>query len=489
MFGARGEQPNVDDEHHCRCRRRTYAGRGVAGETKLREVQHVHLVGIGGSGMAALCSLLLQMGKSVTGSDVSNSSTLTSLRTAGAVVYVGHGAANLTDKTEYVVRSSAVRSDNPEVAEAERRGLPSRKLADAVGELMRGQSGVAVAGTHGKTTTTALVTWLLDQGGVDPLALIGADTPRYAHGARLGEGPMVVEADEYDRRFLSYWPEAAVVTSIEADHLDYYRDLAEIRTAFAELVQRLPPHGRLVVCADEPCAAGLESPARRESYGFAADADWRIEDYASMAGRGARFTLRADGRTWPVESPLVGEHNARNVAAAIVVADYFGVGLRLATAVLPGFEGPRRRFETRGRPRRVWIVDDYGHHPAEVEAVLHAARAAAEGEVWVVFQPHTTHRTWALFDQFVDAFDAAQHVVILPIYRPSGRDAEGLTVTAEGLVEAIQRHGHPDARYVEGFDPACEAIAGGVRPGDVVLTMGAGDVTRLSDQLVQALGA
>jgi UDP-N-acetylmuramate--alanine ligase len=455
----------------------------------IARARHVYMVGVGGSGMAALASLLLQMGKRVSGSDLSGSPTVEQLKTAGAMIFDGHQASNVADDVDYVVRSSAVPVDNPEVLEAERRGLPNRKLADAVGELTRTRSGVAVAGTHGKTTTTALVTWLLDQGGVDPLALIGADTPRYAHGARMGEGPMVVEADEYDRRFLSYWPEVAVVTSIEPDHLDYYRDLGEIRMVFEELVGRLPTHGRLVACADEPCAASLSSKARRETYGFAGDADWQIEDYTPVAGGGARFVLRADGRAWPIESPLVGEHNARNVAAAIAVADYFGVGVRLAMAALPHFEGPRRRFETRGRPRGVWVVDDYGHHPTEVLAVLGAARTVAEGEVWVVFQPHTVHRTSALFDEFVSAFDAAHHALVLPIYRPSGRETPGPEVTAEDLVGALRRHGHPDARYLADFDAARTAVVGAARAGDLVLTMGAGDVTRLSGQLVEALGS
>ena len=456
-------------------------------ESTLAHAQRVHMVGIGGSGMAALASLLLQMGKQVSGSDVSGGATVEALRGAGAMLYGAHAALNVGEDVQYVVRSSAVPAENAEVVEAERRGLPTRKLAQAVGELMRGHSGVAVAGTHGKTTTTALVTWLLEQGGVDPLALIGADTPRYAHGARLGEGPMVVEADEYDRRFLEYWPEVAVVTSIEADHLDYYRDLGEIRAAFGELVSRLPADGRLVACADEPCAAGLTSGARKETYGFASNADWRIDDYAPQPGRGARFTLHESGRAWHIESPLVGEHNARNAAAAIAVADYFGVGIRVAVAALPGFEGPRRRFETRGRPRGVWIADDYGHHPTEVSAVLRAARSVAEAEVWIAFQPHTTHRTWALLAEFAAAFESADHVLVLPTYRPSGRDREGPSVSSEELVEAIRRHGHADTRFVDGFAAAEEAIVSGAKAGDLVLTMGAGDVTRLAGQLVEAL--
>jgi UDP-N-acetylmuramate--alanine ligase len=444
------------------------------------------MIGIGGSGMGALASLLLEMGKTVTGSELSPGSTVDSLRARGATISEEHVAENL-GHADYVVRSSAVPSDNVEVAEAVTRGLPNRKLAEAVGELMRDRSGIAVAGTHGKTTTTSLVAWLLQQGGLDPVALIGADTPAFPLGARLGDGPMVVEADEYDRRFLNYWPEVAVVTSVEADHLDYYRDLGEIVSAFQTLVTRLPAHGRLVVCADEPCAAALSSAARKETYGFAQDADWRIDDYAAAPGRGARFTLRTEGRAWPVELPLIGEHNARNVTAALAVADYCGVGLRASLAALQSFEGPRRRFESKGRPRGVWIVDDYGHHPTEVSAVLRAARRVAEGEVWVVFQPHTTNRTAALLDEFGAAFGDARHALILPIYRPSGREVAARPVTSEDVVNRIQANGHLDARAVSGFEEAQILILAGAKAGDLVLTMGAGDVTLLSDRLVEAL--
>jgi len=456
-------------------------------ELTLAQARRVHLVGIGGSGMGALASLLLEMGKQVSGSDVSRSATTELLCKAGATVYAAHSAANLGD-ADYVVRSSAIAADNPEVVEAQRRLLPTRKLAEAVGELMRDRSGVAVAGTHGKTTTTALVAWLLQQGGVDPLALIGADTPAFRLGARAGDGPMVVEADEYDRRFLNYWPEVAIVTSIEADHLDYYRDLAEIHAAFQSLVERLPAHGRLVVCADDPCAAALDSPARHETYGFAADADWYIADYVAEGGRGSRFTLRNAGRAWPVQSPLIGEHNARNVAAAIAAADYFGVGLSAALAAIVSFEGPRRRFETRGRPRGIWVLDDYAHHPTEVAAVLRAAVAVAEGNVWALFQPHTSNRTAALLEQFATSFRDASHALILPIYRPSGRELAARAVSSEDLVAAISAAGHADVRLVETFDAAEEVVQREARPGDMVITIGAGDVTVLSERLVEALG-
>lgn len=456
----------------------------------LATAQAVHLVGIGGSGMGALAMLLLEMGKQVSGSDVSaDGPMLTRLREAGAAVAQGHRPENLPSIAEYVVRSSAVATDNPEVVEAERRGLPTCKLADAVGELMRGRPGVAVAGTHGKTTTTTLVSWLLDKAGLDPLALIGADTPAFPFGARLGQGPLVVEADEYDRRFLSYWPEVIVVTSVEPDHLDYYHDLAEIRAAFQTLVDRLPEHGRLVACADEPGAASLATAAQRETYGFAADAGWRIAEYAPLASGGSRFHLGVGGRSWVVEWSLVGEHNARNATAAIAVADYFGVGLRSSIAALAQFVGPRRRFETKGWPNGVWVVDDYGHHPTEVGATLEAARSSTRGSVWVVFQPHTTNRTASLLNEFGTAFQAADHALILPIYQPSGRETAPRAVTSADLVGRVQANGHPDARAVASFDEARALLRAQVRPGDLVMTMGAGDVTLLSDELVRDFGA
>ncbi|MCA1646743.1 MAG: UDP-N-acetylmuramate--L-alanine ligase [Chloroflexi bacterium] len=457
-------------------------------EVKLSTAQRVHMIGIGGAGMSALASLLLQMGKQLTGSELSSSSTVDALRAAGVAIADDHRAEHVA-AAEYVIRSSAIPLENPEFAEATRRGVPNKKLAEAVGELMAERSAIAVAGTHGKTTTTLLVSWLLDRGGLDPLALIGADTPAFPLGARLGDGPMVVEADEYDRRFLSYWPEVAIVTNVEADHLDYFRNLAEIREVFQTLVERLPEHGRLVVCADEPCAAGLSTPARRETYGFAADAHWRISDYVALAGQGAHFKLHAEGREWPIVSPLVGEHNACNVVAAIAVADHFGVGLRAALAALATFQGPRRRFETKGRPRGIWLVDDYGHHPTEVAAVLRAAAAAAEGEVWVVFQPHTTSRTAALLQDFGRSFGQAQHAVILPIYLPRGRELHARSVSSADMVEAIRQTGHPDARMVGSFSEAEAAVLAGAQPGDIVLTMGAGDVTLLADRLVEALGS
>lgn len=473
----------------CPCRlRRCARAREACGvsEMRLPGAERVHLVGIGGSGMSALASLLLQMEKTVSGSELTPGPATERLREAGAAIHAGHAPQNV-GQAEYVVRSAAVPPDNAELVAARATGVPIRTLAEAVGELMANRSTVAIAGTHGKTTTTALVGWLLEQGGLDPLVLVGADTPAFPMGAKLGDGPIVIEADEYDRRFLSYWPEVVVVTSVEADHLDYYADLAEIQSVFAELASRVPVDGRLIVCADQLHAATLTAPSRRETYGFASGADWSIREYAAVPGDGADFSLRAGGRDWAIRSPLVGRHNAQNTAAAVAVADYFGVGLRAAIAGISSFEGPRRRFETKGEPSGVRVVDDYGHHPTEVAAVLNAARAATDGQVWVVFQPHTTNRTAALFDEFGRAFGEADHALILPIYRPHGRDQAAQPVTSEDLVERLTSTGHPDARFVPDFAMAEAAVTAGAQAGDIVITMGAGDVTQLSDRLLSAL--
>jgi UDP-N-acetylmuramate--alanine ligase len=456
----------------------------------LATAKHVHLVGVGGSGMSALAQLLLVMGKQVSGSDLSSSAATRALAEAGADVHLGHAAEYVDDAT-LVVRSAAVPTDNPEVAEARRRGIPSLTHAEALGELTRGRSTAAVAGTHGKTTTTALIAWLLDRAGQEPTALIGGVALNFPTGIRLGEGPFVVEADEYDRRFLQLTPEVAVVTNVEADHLDYYRDLAEIEAAFQVFVDRLPRHGRLVVCVDDPRAAALRTRAQRETYGASEHADWQVRDYTALPDGGSRFTIQTGGRAWEARTKLVGWHNALNATAALAVADHFGVGLRAALSALAEFEGTRRRFETRGRPGRVWVVDDYAHHPSELKTVLRAARERVPepAAIWAVFQPHSVHRTAALFDEFLHAFDDADHVLLLPIYRPAGREQDdGATdALAQRLVDALRSRGHPDVRLVDSFDAAEAAVVKGVRSGDLVLTLGAGDVTLLADRLVAAL--
>jgi UDP-N-acetylmuramate--alanine ligase len=454
----------------------------------LDSFQRVHFVGVAGAGMAALATLLLRMGKEVSGSDLGSTAVAAHLRESGARVIQGHQAANV-DGAEIVIRSAAVPDDNAEVVEGRRRGLPVVKLAEAVGALMRTRRGVAIAGTHGKTTTTALTAWLLERAGQEPLALIGAEALNFGESALLGDGPMVVEADEFDRRFLTLSPEIAVVTSVESDHLDYFRDFAEISAVFQQFVDLLPADGLLLICADDPGAMALTAHSHRDTYGFAVDAVWRASDYVPLEGGGCRFTLHSAGRAFQAEMALSGEHNVRNALAAIAVADYFGIGLRAVLAVLPDFKGTRRRFETKGRPDGLWVVDDYAHHPTAVAATLSAAREVApHNDLWAVFQPHTTNRTAALFEEFAASFGAADHALLLPIYQPSGREAQARDVTSVDLAQRMAQLGHPDARYVPDFDAATQLLQTEAQSGSLVLVMGAGDVTRLADRLAVELG-
>ena len=453
----------------------------------LDAAERVHMVGVGGAGMAALATLLLKMGKHVSGSDLGASPVVDRLQAAGARIAVGHRAEQVGD-ADVIVRSAAVPDSNAEVMEGRRRGIQVVKLAEAVGTLMHNRRGVAVAGTHGKSTTTALVAWVLERAGLDPLALIGAEAVNFGDSALLGTGPIVVEADEFDRRFLQLRPEVAVVTSVETDHLDYFEDLAEIQSVFQEFVDLLPDDGLLVTCADDPGAAALRGRSHRDTYGFGADADWRASDYAPIEGGGCRFTLHTAGRTFPAELGLSGVHNVQNALAAVAVADHFGVGLRAILGVLPEFRGTRRRFETKGRPNGIWVVDDYAHHPTAVAATLRAAREVApRADLWAVFQPHTTNRTAALFEEFAGAFGAADHALLLPIYRPSGREEAARDVTSAQLAARAAELGHPDVRDVEDFDRTVATISTEARPGSVVLVMGAGDVTRLADRLATEL--
>src|SRR5581483_6505557 len=365
----------------------------------LDAVRHAHFVGIGGSGMSGLARWFLKHNQRVTGSDARPGAAAAALAARGAAIYAGHAAAHVGG-ADLVVVTAAVAPDNPEVAAARARGIPVLSHADVLGLLTARGRGIAVAGTHGKTTTTALAGFLLERAGYDPTILAGAEMLNYGASVRLGRGPhVVVEADEYDRRFLRLAPQVAVVTSVEADHLDYFRDLAEIEATFAAFVQRLPADGLLVACADDAGARGLAAP-RRETYGLDGAPGWQARDWrptslddepgeASLPRYGSEFTAVAPtGEQASVRLPLVGRHNAANALAALAVARAEGVPLAAAAAALADFRGTRRRFQPVGRARGVAVVDDYAHHPTAVRAALQAARAVHPGPLWVAFQPH-----------------------------------------------------------------------------------------------------
>jgi UDP-N-acetylmuramate--alanine ligase len=465
--------------------------------SRLDAVRQVHFVGIGGSGMSGLARLFLDGGKRVTGSDARPGPAVAALEAAGAVVYAGHAAAQVGD-ADLVVVTAAVAADNPEVQAARTGGVPVLSHADVLGLLTARGRGIAIAGTHGKTTTTALVGFLLERTGHDPTILAGAEMLNYDASVRLGRGPhVVVEADEYDRRFLRLAPQVAVVTSVEPDHLDYFRDLAEIEATFAAFVDRLPSAGMLIVCANDAGARRLTGP-RRATYGLGPDADWRArdckavqprpeEDEAAVPGYGTDFVAVApDGAEAAVRLPLLGRHNVANALAALAVAHGEGVPLAEAAAALADFRGTRRRFQPVGRARGVTVVDDYAHHPTAVRATLEAARAVHRGPLWVAFQPHTRNRTSRLLDEFAAALALADGVVVTAIYEPVGREREPLAISGADVAERVSG---PPAVYVPALEDAASYLADHLPAGSLLLTMGAGDVDRLGPLVLGALEA
>ncbi|HZS02086.1 MAG TPA: UDP-N-acetylmuramate--L-alanine ligase [Chloroflexota bacterium] len=462
----------------------------------LDAVRHAHFVGIGGSGMSGLARWFLERGQRVTGSDARPGAAAAALAARGAAIYAGHAAAHVGG-ADLVVVTAAVAPDNPEVAAARARGIPVLSHADVLGLLTARGRGIAVAGTHGKTTTTALAGFLLERAGYDPTILAGAEMLNYGASVRLGRGPhVVVEADEYDRRFLRLAPQVAVVTSVEADHLDYFRDLAEIEATFAAFVQRLPADGLLVACADDAGARGLAAP-RRETYGLDGAPGWQARDWrptslddepgeASLPRYGSEFTAVAPtGEQASVRLPLVGRHNAANALAALAVARAEGVPLAAAAAALADFRGTRRRFQPVGRARGVAVVDDYAHHPTAVRATLQAARAVHPGPLWVAFQPHTRNRTSRLLEGFAAALALADGVVVTAIYEPVGREREHIMISSVDLAARVA--GSP-AAYLPTLEDAADYLAAHLPAGSLLLTMGAGDVDRLGPLVLQALG-
>jgi len=446
----------------------------------LAAASSVHFVGIGGIGMSALAQLLVARGKRVTGSDVKDSPIVERLESMGVRVNVGHSAEAVLG-ADLVVFTSAARPDNPELAEARRRGIPLVKRAGLLGWLMSESFGLAVAGTHGKTTTTAMLAYLLQRAGKDPTALIGGEPLDFPTHGLLGRSHyLVAEADEFDRSFLQLWPKVAIVTSVEPDHLDCYADLGDITRAFFEFASRVPPDGLLVTSADDPILREMEVPVPRQSYGLARDSDWRLEECAPIAPFGTHFTFVApSGDQYGCKLQLSGRHYALDALAAIAAAASVGVDAAQAASDLGAFRGTRRRYELIGEAMGVVLIDDYAHHPTAVRATLRAARERHAGPIWSVFQPHTANRTEKLLKEFASAFADADHVLVLPIYHPAGRE-EGEPVDSRSLVA---RMSHPDVRHVGGLAEASAVLESEVASGDMVLTMGAGDVFKVGEHV------
>jgi UDP-N-acetylmuramate--alanine ligase len=451
--------------------------------------QHLHFTGIGGIGMSGIAEVLLNLGYTISGSDLRLSPTTEKLSRLGARIYEGHNAKNLSGARALVV-SSAVSESNPEVQEARRLGIPVIPRGELLAELMRLKYGIAIAGSHGKTTTTSMVAAILSHAGMDPTVVVGGKAAAMGgSNARVGQSDfLVVESDESDGSFLKLSPILAVVTNIDREHLDHYADIQTIRAAFTEFVNKVPFYGAAIVCLDDENVQAIlpEIRRRRITYGRSSQADYQPGD-TNCEGMHSDFQLRtrtADLGVFRVNSP--GAHNVLNATAAIAVALEMGVQLEVAREGIAKFTGVGRRFEIKGEWNGVRVVDDYGHHPTEILATLAAARACANaGRVRVLFQPHRYTRTMHLMDEFARAFHSADRVVLLDIYAASEQPIEG--VTAQALAARMREFGHRDVEYAASNEEGVAAVAAGAQPGDLIITLGAGSVSSLGEKILEAL--
>ncbi|HEU4597460.1 MAG TPA: UDP-N-acetylmuramate--L-alanine ligase [Pyrinomonadaceae bacterium] len=455
-----------------------------------RRIQHVHFVGIGGSGMSGIAEVLANMGFQVSGSDLRRSDVTARLEEAGARVFEGHAAENVNG-SHVVVRSTAVRDDNPEIVEARRRSIPVIARAEMLAELMRlKRDTVAVAGSHGKTTTTSMVATVLAHAELDPTVVVGGVVGSLGTSARLGKSElMVVEADESDRSFLMLSPTFAVVTNIDREHMDHYVDMTDVRKCFADFVNKVPFYGAAVLCLDDPHVQAVipEIVRRRITYGLSAQADIAAREVRYDRPFGSTFQVRRMGEhIGEVALNVPGLHNIYNALAAISIGLELEVPFETIAGALASFTGVNRRFQFKGDAGGVLVVDDYGHHPTEIRATLVAAKLGATGRrIVVLFQPHRYTRTQDLMDEFARSFNNADVLMLTDIYAASEDPIPG--VTAESLVEAVQRFGHKDTRYVGSIESAVAALAEEARPGDIVLTLGAGNVFRAGEKLAELL--
>jgi len=441
-------------------------------------IRSTHFIGIGGVGMSGIAEVLLDLGFDVSGSDLKEGETTRHLADKGARIFIGHAAVNVKD-ADVVVFSSAVGTDNPEVVEARRLSVPVIPRAEMLGELMRLKHGIAIAGSHGKTTTTSLVATVLRDAGVEPTVVIGGRLNALGSGAASGAGELLVaEADESDGSFVHLFPTVAVITNIDAEHLDHHKSYQGVKDAFVDFANRVPFYGLVVGCIDHPAVQEIlpRIDKRLATYGFAAHADYRARR-ARVDGLGMRFELvRKKENLGEVLVRMPGMHNVLNALATIAVADELGIGLDTVKQSLATFGGVQRRFTIVGEHEGVTVVDDYGHHPAEVVATLTAAQEAFGRRLVVAFQPHRYSRTRDCFDEFTRAFNRADVVLVSDVYAAGEKPIEGADSSA--LVDSIREHGHRDVTYVGERSRLLTALDARIEPGDVILTLGAGDITK-----------
>jgi UDP-N-acetylmuramate--alanine ligase len=461
-----------------------------------RDIGPVHFIGIGGIGMSGIAEVMVNLGYTVQGSDQAENANVKRLRDKGVNIAIGHAAENIA-RAHVVVVSSAIKPENPELLAARAYRLPVVRRAEMLAELMRLKNCVAIAGTHGKTTTTSMVAALLDAAGFDPTVINGGIINAYGTNARLGAGDwMVVEADESDGTFLKLPANIAIVTNVDPEHLDHFKTFEAVQDAFRSFVENVPFYGFAIMCMDHPVVQtliGRIEDRRIITYGENPQAEVRLVDVSHAGGTSlftVQFSDRAGNLAHRIEKialPMPGRHNALNATAAIAVAHELGTGDEVIRTALANFGGVRRRFTRTGIWNGVTIVDDYGHHPVEIAAVLKAARESTKGHVVAVVQPHRYTRLAALFEQFCTCFNDADSVIVAPVY-PAG-EAPIAGIDRDTLVQGLQTHGHRQVFALESSDKLASLIAGMVEPGDYVVCLGAGSITQWAYALPGELAA
>lgn len=450
----------------------------------LKTLEHVHFIGIGGYGMSAVARVMLEMGYTVTGSDVARQDLTDKLQAKGAVIHIGHDPAYVQD-ADIVVYSTALPKDNEERVAAEQRGIPVLHRSEMLARLLNAKQGITIAGAHGKTTTSSMIAFVLDRCGVDPTFIIGGEVTNLGTNAAAGRGDFVVaEADESDGSFLAYHPQMAVVTNIEADHLENYGgDFNNLKAAYVQFLSQIKEDGAAVLCGDDPIIREMMSELKCNAitYGIDEKADYQAVDIEAV-DRHIRFTMmKGEEALGTVELSIPGRHIVLNAMATIIVSMQAGVAFEQAAAAITDFTGAKRRYQIIGSAQDVLIVDDYAHHPTEIEATLLAAKASGK-RIVAVFQPQRYSRTYFLFDQFSRAFNHADEVLITDIYSPAGEQPiEG--VHSSKLVESIREHSNEHAQYIADKEEALSYLKEHTKPGDLVITMGAGDIWRVAYQL------
>ncbi|MBW6520418.1 MAG: UDP-N-acetylmuramate--L-alanine ligase [Desulfoarculaceae bacterium] len=454
-----------------------------------RKTKHIHFVGIGGIGMSGIAELLLNLGYKVSGSDLYGSAITVNLTALGGVIYAGH-QGQWVSGADVVVTSSAIGVDNPEVVAALEANIPVIQRAEMLAELMRLKKyGIAIAGSHGKTSTTSMVSWVLSQAGLDPTIVVGGKVDSLGGNAKLGEGEfLVAEADESDGSFLKLSPVLEVVTNIDLEHLDYYRDIEHIKSVFMEFIDKIPFYGAVILCLDDANIADLlpEIRKRKITYGLTAQADVHAEQLVATGGR-TRFMVRqGDAQLGEIDLALPGRHNVYNALAVVCVGLELEIPFPVIAEALGSFEGVQRRMQLKGEVRGITIMDDYGHHPTEIRATLGAIKEAWPNKRLVVlFQPHRYSRTEALYKEFLTSFHQADFLVMTEIYAASETPIAG--VSSETLLLDVKQHGQRHTHFIPAVEELAEALLPLLVADDLVLTLGAGNIVRAGEDLLDLL--